>query len=369
MMGKGGTMLKLLGTSSVAVGLVTILFLTSELQVHRNNAFTRRYPHPPIVKVYDLDLGYSSYYIAGLAKNTLYLGNTTAPLHMVGVNLSTRDTQHIRLRPERTDLPFRSVRVKMAPPHFFIMDGTVSCIFRGVIGKWNADIWMEDRIFFTHALPIDSNRLFIKTISGRTNEAVLGLIKKQDDITLELNPDLLEKQIDGQFDVDGIMAISEDMRTLAHVYFYRNEYMVFDQSLQLLQGGQTIDTINRAQISVATTNAHGQVKMDAPPLFVNNLAALYNNLLLIASPRLGKYEKQRVLDEATIIDVYDWRKETYEFSFHIFNIRDKKVREFNLYGDHLVALIDHTLSVYQLDHNRFQQAKNVDLSKSENTEP
>jgi len=80
--------IKLLGTIVMSIGLMVILFLSSEEQVHRNNAFIRRFPPHPVIKEYDIDLGFNSYYVAGLGKDMVYLGNSTAPLHLLKINLS-----------------------------------------------------------------------------------------------------------------------------------------------------------------------------------------------------------------------------------------------------------------------------------------
>ncbi|RXG17131.1 hypothetical protein DSM03_1026 [Leeuwenhoekiella aestuarii] len=67
--------------------LVIVLFLTSEEQIHRNNAFIRRYPHHPLTfnKAYNLEV--NSYYFAGIAHERLYLGNYTAPLKLKSFDL------------------------------------------------------------------------------------------------------------------------------------------------------------------------------------------------------------------------------------------------------------------------------------------
>ena len=57
--------IKIFGTMGLSIGLMVILFLSSEQEVHRNNAFIRRYPPHPITKLYDLDVIHNSYYIAG----------------------------------------------------------------------------------------------------------------------------------------------------------------------------------------------------------------------------------------------------------------------------------------------------------------
>ena len=337
----------------LSISFMVTMFLVSENQVHRNNAFVRRYPHHPITKKYDLPLNYNSYYIAGYENDQLYLGNTTAPLHLLEVNLKTKDTQHIRITLDRMDLPFRSITVKFHPPYFFVMDGFVPCIFRGNIGDWHASLWMKNKTYFTRAIPIDSNKLYIKAISSKTNEATLGVLEKQDGFNVLLDPDLLKKQIDGMFDVDGTMVVSEDKENLGYVYFYRNQFMIMDPDLKLVNREETIDTVRVAKIQLSQANKHGEVKMTTPPLEINKTAALYKNLMLIHSNRLGKYEEKTMLKQAAIIDVYNWKKRSYEFSFYLYTIGQKKVRAFNIYNNHLVSLIGDVLSVYQLKPTHF----------------
>ncbi len=352
-----GILIRLLVIGVASSAIVVVLFIFSENEVHRNNAFVRRYPHHPIAKKYDLPIKYNSYYIAGHENELLYLGNATAPLHLLEVNLKTKDTQHIKINIDRKDIPFRSVSVKLLPPHFFVMDGSVPCIFRGKIGLWEAKLWMKDKAYFTHAIPIDSNKLFIKAINAKTNEATLGLIEKRHDFLVLIDPNLLEKQIDGMFDVDGIMNVSEDKKNLSYVYSYRNQFLIMNSDLELLRREETIDTIRIAKIQLSQRNEQGEIQMKTPPLKVNRTAALHQNLMMINSTRLGKYEEPRMLNQASIIDVYDWKKQNYEFSFYLYNIGQKKVKEFQVYDEYLVAVIEDVLSVYQLRQSHFEQVE------------
>lgn len=350
-----GILFRLLVIGGASISFVVVLFIFSENEVHRNNAFVRRYPHHPIAKKYDLPIKYNSYYIAGYENEKLYLGNTTAPLHLLEVNLKTKDTQHIKINIDRKDMSFRSVSVKLHPPYFFVMDGSVPCTFRGRIGLWEAHLWMKNKAYFTHAIPIDSNKMFIKAISSKTNEAALGLIEKQKDFSILIDPNLLEKQIDGMFDVDGIMNVSEDKRTLSYVYSYRNQFLIMNSDFELLRREETIDTVRIAQIQLSQRNERGEIQMKAPPLKVNRTAALHQNLMMINSTRLGKYEESKMLNQASIIDVYDWKKQTYEFSFYLYNIGQNSLKEFQVYDEYLVAIIEDMLSVYQLRPSYFEK--------------
>lgn len=345
--------IKLFIFGSFGILMVVFVFLSSEKEVHQNNAFTRRYPHHPITKQYNLDLQYNSYYISGYHEKNLYLGNRTAPLHVLKINLETQDTTHINIRISEKDLPFSAVKVHILSPYFYVMDGRIPIIFRGSIHDWEADVWLKDEVYFMNALPIDSAKLFIRTISSKTNETILGAVENIEDFKLGLNSNLIEKQMDGVFDVDGTMAVSQSGATAGYVYYYRNQYLIMDKNLQLIHKEHTIDTVSVAQLQLAT-NKNNQVKMSAPPLQINKSAALTDNFVLIQSDRLGKYERKEMLDQAAIIDVYDWQKRTYEFSLYFYNVNGESMREFNLYDDYMVGLTGTWLSVYTTKQEYFK---------------
>jgi len=352
-MGKRKVHIRLLVVGILSAAFVVILFLLSENEVHRNNAFVRRYPQYPVLNKYDLPIKFDSYYMVGYDNGKLYLGNTTAPLHLLEVDIKTRDTAHIRIELDVTDLPFRSVNIKFHSPYFFVMDGAIPFVFRGRIGDWKANLWMKDKAYFDKAIPIDTNRLYINTVSAQTHMRTLGHLVKHDDFKIVLNTGILEKQIDGVFDVDGIMAVSPNHRTLGYIYFYRNQFLLMDPDLQLIKRQNTIDTVQKAQIKLVETNTKGETEMKAPPLVVNRMASIYNDLLLINSNRLGKYELESMLKEASIIDVYNWKKGSYEFSFYIYNIDNKSIKEFSVHDQYLMALIGDELSIYELTEKYF----------------
>jgi hypothetical protein len=354
--------IKLLGTISLSIGLVIILFLSSEQQVHRNNAFTRRYPPHPVNKQYDLDIGFNSYYIAGFDRDILYLGNRTSPWHLLQVNLETKDTSHIQLAPRSHKLKFRAIKVEVVPPYFFVMDGTMPFILRGEIGEWQADPWMTDQAYFNKAIPIDSNTIYVRTTHATTHRSTLGLIhKKVGHIKVQLDTTLLQAQIDGVFDVDGLLVKDPLAKKLGYVYYYRNQFFTMDNTLGSLFRQHTIDTVQRAQLTIATKGKSGRTTLAAPPLYINRTAAMSKEFMLVLSHRLGRNESREVLQQASIIDVYDHNKNTYEFSFYLYDIHKHKVREFAVGQNLIIALIDDQLSVYQMIDRYFNATTSIEI--------
>tara|TARA_R110002049_G_scaffold79285_2_gene201993 strand:- start:58 stop:540 length:483 start_codon:yes stop_codon:yes gene_type:complete len=142
-----------------------------------------------------------------------------------------------------------------------------------------------------------------------------------------------------------------------------------DPDLQLIKRQNTIDTVQKAQIKLSETNTKGETEMKAPPLVVNRMASIYNDLLFINSNRLGKYELKSMLKEASIIDIYNWKKGSYEFSFYLYNIGNKTIKEFSVYDNYLMALIDDELSIYELTKKYFGKYPSYQSSKNQYQKP
>src|SRR5690606_31583729 len=195
----------------------------------------------------------------------------------------------------------------------------------------------------------------------KTNETILGSMSNAGDVELRLKPNLIEKQMDGVFDVDGKMIVSQSGATTGYVYYYRNQYLVMDSNLQLILKEHTIDTVSIAQLQLAT-NKNNQIKMSAPPLQINKSAALTDDLVLIQSDRLGKYERKEMLKQAAIIDIYNWQQKTYEFSLYFYNVNGESIREFNLYDGYMVGLAGTWLSVYRTKKEHFKSTNPNDKS-------
>lgn len=336
------------------IGFVTLLFTLSERGLHRDNSFTRRFPGHPAIKHKELDLKYNSYYIAGTDKGQIYLGNTQVPLHLAIVDTSLQEKQDIRLALDQDSLPFRRIQVMVIPPYFFLADGMVPYIGRGHITDWKAQSIMKTSAYFTNIEAMDSTNLVIRSVSSKTKENILGKINVSGTGKVDLSYNLLQKQVDGIFDTDGILQYNRQLQKLVYTYFYRNQYIVADNDLQVNLRGKTIDTISQAQIKVGTIASKNQKKLAAPALLVNKNSATYENYLFVNSKLVGRYEPIDIWEQASIIDVYDLVENTYEFSFYVYNIGKERLKSFQILNDKFIGLIGHHIVTYRLDTNRFK---------------
>lgn len=341
------TILYTIGTIIVSSAVVVLLFISSEHIMKKENPFVRRFLPHHIDKAEYLDLEVNSYYIAGLTNDTIYLGNYTAPLLITAVptNLGTKVEHQIKL--DETQRSFRSLTVRVQGQEFFVSDGTIPIIYRGSINDWMANKFMEEKIYFSLLQPLGSNAFLFRSQRASNGEHVLGRLQVNDSTTFELYNDALQKQIDGVFDTDGQLVTDARTNQGIYTYYYRNQYMVYKPQENQFVRGKTIDTTTLAKIEV-TTLANGEKKMGAPPQKVNAKTYAYNGLLYIKSELLGKNEPKSMWNQASIIDVYDYNKNEYQYSFYAYNHQKDKIKEFALNDKYFFGLVGNSLVKYLL---------------------
>jgi hypothetical protein len=120
---------------TILIGIAALLVLnyTSEAVMQKQNPFLRSFPPHVVEYVKQIDLKFNSYYFAGYDNGILYLGNYTAPLHVIAIDSTFKNKEEIRITSEKSNFQFRSVQLRVAAPNFYLMDGTVPCVYSGKI--------------------------------------------------------------------------------------------------------------------------------------------------------------------------------------------------------------------------------------------
>lgn len=357
---KSKTLLKLSILTIFSIIVVLIIFLSSEKQIKRNNDFIRRYIPHPIEKIGEYDLQSNSCYLAGMDDSIIYLGNYNAPLFLMSINTSLTQTKEFRVAIDSIHLPYRKVKISVKPPCFYLGDGTIPVLFRGKVNEWNTVVFSYNDAYFTEFVVVDSVNVGITTKSSITQSNAIGLLKKTNDtISVTLNHDVLTKQTNGIFESNGILLWNDKHQQFIYTYYYRNSYQITDKRLSYQSTGKTIDTISRAVLDIAHYAKTNKYKLGGKSIIVNRQSATYGDYLYINSDRLGRYENEGVLRSAGIIDVYDITDNTYAFSFYLYHQPDKKLSEFRIYKDLLIAIVDNKLWLYRLKPEYFKTGSKI----------
>ncbi len=341
----------------IGFAIVCGLYLTSEKEIKRNNAFIRKYIPHPITKFGDYNLEFNSYYLAGMDDQNIFLGNVTAPFLLKSISHSLKDSQEHSLKIDSLNIRFKRVRIAVNPPFYYVADGTVPVMFRGDIGDWKAKIYTYNEAFFSDFAIADSSNIGFTTISSETRSKALGVMKKTlHKDTIRINTNILNATPDTKFSTDGILLWNEKHQKFLYTYYYKNLYLVADELWNNIQIGKTIDTISIPNIDVQYYKSKDVFKR-GKSVQVNRQASTSGDYLYINSDRLGKYESEAPLVSASIIDVYNIVDFSYVFSFYIYHQPHKKIREFKVYKDVLCALVDDKIWLYKLKPKHFNNPK------------
>ena len=336
------------GTIVGGILLVVILFLTSEKAMYYDNPFIRRFPQHPVEFKKELDLKYNSFYIAGESDGRIYLANYDYPSYIQSYGALLNDKKEEKILMDPKKIPFKMITTKIQSPYFYLTDGSVPIILRGDLKNWKVNRELKGSPYFTIALPIDSTSIAVRSNSSKNMQNMLGIFEQYAVPKTKFNRTLLEKQVDGIFDTDGVLLYSAASEKLVYVYRYRNEFIIADQNGSLIHRGHTIDTISKVKMKVSTLKGGKRFAMATPSYVVNENAALSGNLLFVNSKVKGKYEKDKLWETCFIIDVYDIERNTYVLSFPVFHTASKQLRSMMVNGKYLYALIGNDLVVYEL---------------------
>lgn len=332
----------------INVSALMLLYYTSEQKLQKNNPFIRRFIQGSALPSESTILANNMYYFAGKGNGKIYLANNAAPLHIIEIDTVLMLQKRHKIELENYNYSFRSVQVQIRPPFFFLMDGNVPIVFRGRILDWKGQKIESPNIpFFSRAEIITSKLISYRGID-KNNNYILGQFTTEKDGKSTIKKELLKKQIDGFFDCDGMLQYDTEKKYLIYLYYYRNQFIVADSSLNLLHESHTIDTTEHARLKVVYLKERGERKLGAPPYIVNIQSTASQGRLLINSAITGRFEDKNMWKNASIVDVYDITEKTYLSSIYIYDQEGYKMDGMMLYGSNLYVLLGGNLQRYKL---------------------
>ena len=340
-------LIKFIILSSSGCAFVILIFIQSQRNIHTDDNFIRQFPSNLYLQSAEIDLLHYGYYFAGGSDNIVYLGNSKSPLSVLAVDLDLTNVENQFITLDNYDLPFASVQLKIIDKDFYLVDGTIPTIFKGKINIWKGKKMSFSKPQFSVIQPIDTSNFVFRGNSEKNGEYLLGLLNL-DLETITYDTKLLEKQIDGVFDSDGILLFNNQIKRIIYLYYYRNEFIVANSKMDLVYRGKTIDTVKFAKIKIDKLK-NGVQKLATPPLIVNNFSTTYQDELFVNSNLKSRFETTTNWKNNSVIDVYDLLNKSYKYSFSVENKNDKKIHAMFATSDRLFFIIDNSLVVYKLN--------------------
>ena len=354
----------ILGILLVSLLAVAVLYVQAKLAKPKvKNGFNRLFiSTEPLSHTRVMDIEFNSYYIAGLSKKDIYLGNFTATTHLLITDYNLKDTHRVELNiPDDKKLAWGILRTKVDSPYIFIMEGRTPTVFQGLIGKYQYKSSNLNYIPFDKSIPTTISKFVLRSYDTTLKQNIL-LNAMMVDINNGRETYVLDKQVDGIFCTDGMLKYSHDLSQIIYIYYYKNKFVGLDTNLNVLYHGKTIDTVSQVNLKTDTIKSENKTILTNPPVIVNKESAVYADRLFIHSKLIADNEQRMKFEKNSVIDVYSLIDHSYEFSFYLPKYNDEKLLEFRVYEDNLISINKNYLLVYNLQS--LNVAQNTEAKKT-----
>lgn len=313
------------------------LYLASENIIRKENPFVRRFLPITLNEATEVELPNHEFYFAGYEMGKVYVSNYISPLHILTYDSSLKIQEHYKISLDREDYKFRSMDVRVDSSNFYMWDGTVPVIYKGNFKDKIGKVIYDGPDYFSKASLLSDGAFAIRGQLPRSGEYLMKYLSPNDKHIFSRHK-FLEKQQDGVFDTEGTLQYSKELRKFVYTYYYRNQFIVSNEKLEVIYRGNTIDTTAHSNLKIVKMEKTGDTKLAEPPITVNKGTSVYKNLLFVHSGLMGKYESDKVWHQASVIDVYDIQKNTYIFSFYVYDRKGFKMKPFIATEDGLYTI-------------------------------
>lgn len=304
---------------AVPAGLMTALFFSSEHVMTKENNFTRRFPHHPILEQQSYDLKVNSYYFAGHHDGTVYLGNLSSPFRLFTIDRHHKKMDTLDLIPA-TNHRFRNLRYVLQEKILYAYDGTVPVIYASLIDSLKNPLFemSVNDVYFDQMVPLSPSEYVMRVKDKATQRAALASLSLFADPKVRIINSVLTRKADGGFDADGRLLYDAACGRFYYMFYYRNQILQFDKHLEVTARMKTIDTISTSQIQT-TVLKDGSKKMSAPPVMVNKEMTAYKGLIFNRSNLTGKHEPKEMWKRNAVVDIYTTAPAGYWGSMYVQN--------------------------------------------------
>ena len=307
----------LTSSNTVSVAMMVMLFFSSEYIIKKENNFTRRFTHHPILEDKSFDLKVNSYYFVGSNGNDIYLGNLSSPFRIFKMDGQFEKMDTINLAPG-TNHQFRNLRYTLQQQILYGYDGSVPVIYASSIFSLQNPLKeiSSNEVYFDQLVAVSPTQFMLRVEEKATKKTALANLSLGETHQVKINSSLLTEKADGGFDADGRLLYDAERGNVYYLFYYRNQILQLDHHLNLNAQMKTIDTISKAQIQTIVLK-DGSKKMSAPPVMVNKEMAVYKGLIFNKSNLIGKHESKDTWRKNVVVDIYTTAPAGYWGSMYV----------------------------------------------------
>lgn len=298
-----------------------------------------------------IDMKSNTYYFSGFNSDEVFLSSYESPMFVLAVDKLLKNKRYIQLNIPQDQLAiWQSTKTTINYPEVYILEGTTPLfLYSSTLGGILEERILPEGSHFDTFIPLSDSlivcRMYDQKLSQNTI-ASLNLVRG----TITPNAQILQKQIDGRFCTDGVLLKDDQLKILIYLYFYRNQYSLFDYRLNIIDRRNTIDTIQQARISLTEIPAEKLTTFSTPPLTTNKGACANAGNLYVHSSLMSDSDDPAKFKEHCVIDTYSINDGRYVRSLYLPNsINGEKLHSFKVSQGCLYAIYEQYLAVFMID--------------------
>jgi len=210
--------------------------------------------------------------------------------------------------------------------------------YKAVLALFSCDYNLQDTLYGKLKFA-DGSRLRLETLKR--------------EIIAKLNPG------EDSFSSDGFVTLANATGRMVYTYYYKNRFVYLDSDLNVLRSGQLIDTNSVAKIEVGEyrEGKYWARTVSAPDEYVNNRGFTDGEYLYNHAGLAGDDESINAFNLREVLDVYRLADGQYCHSLYLPKYKNRKLIDFAVKDDLLIALYERHLVTYQLKGKEVKHAK------------
>ncbi|MBB5436609.1 hypothetical protein HDC92_000273 [Pedobacter sp. AK017] len=337
----------------LTVVAVAVVFFFS-LKDRKNNGFTRNLVESEIIYLNSIELPDNSFVFAGKLNEHILLNRYLDRLNLFQANYSLNKIDKIPIKfPKNFKSSAFNIYKDVFASYIFCTNpyGDILTDNGTQVKSYNIKNYRFD-VF--QALSEESIIVRARYKSKESVNRSLAKLKLSDSVKI-LKEYSLPDLSDGLFANDGILDYDQKNAKMLYMYFYRGEVLCLDTNLNMKYILKTIDTVRTAHIKLGISVNKGKdnkiskmLTQRTPPKFINAHITTNDDKIYVLSRLKADNESQKEFDNQQVIDKYNIYNGKYINSFYLPKYKGKKLKQFQIRNNLLVAIYGTTLVTYKI---------------------
>ncbi len=332
--------------------IILAVFHFGDIQNRYNNGFKRNYLLNSWSGIHEMKLQDTLSGIVGSTPSNIYISlSTEGEVLEIGKNLNSARRIKIPFFAKFYDsLKLSSAALKIDSPYIYLFAENKPAIIKATFDSALFEIRMLPPGPFSREVMAGPDCFILRKFEERIMDQLFvrynfstGLLKKEDKISPVYG--------DGGIITDGQLHFDAETNRIYYIYYYKNELLSFDTSLNFVNRFSSIDTTHSFKIRTGLVKNDGLTLYTniTPANIINKVSYVQNGLLFNMSALKADNESDEFFAGNSILDIIDLKEGTYLGSISLPAYKGSKLSQFVISNDRLIALYTNTIIIYDLN--------------------